>query len=165
MLVINSNCKDIGGCEVGSPQYQWVKQDLTDHPSLCSLAIWHAPMFTSGLHGNDLEMLAIWKALYNAGAELVISGHDHDYERFAPQNPLGELDPAYGMRQFVVGTGGAELRTTLGYHTSHSQALIENVHGVLDLKLHPTSYDWQFVPEPGKSETDSGSTVCHDSPP
>ena len=164
VLVINSNCQDAGGCEAGSPQYKWVKQDLAAHPTLCSLAIWHAPMFTSGLHGNDLEMLAIWKALYNAGAELVISGHDHHYERFAPQNPLGELDAAYGMRQFVVGTGGTALRTTLGYRTSHSQALIESVHGVLDLKLHPDSYEWQFVPEPGKSETDSGSTVCHAPP-
>ena len=108
VLVVNSNCLDAGGCEAGSPQYKWVKQDLAAHPTLCSLAIWHAPMFTSGLHGNDLEMLAIWKALYNAGAELVISGHDHHYERFAPQNPLGELDPDYGMRQFVVGTGGVD---------------------------------------------------------
>ena len=164
VLVINSNCQDAGGCEAGSPQYQWVKQDLAAHPTPCSLAIWHTPMFTSGLHGNDLEMLAIWKALYNAGAELVISGHDHDYERFAPQNPLGELDAAYGMRQFVVGTGGSALRTTLGYRTSHSQALIESVHGVLDLKLHPASYDWQFVPEPGQSKTDSGSTACHAPP-
>jgi len=165
ILVINSNCKDIGGCEAGSPQYDWVKQDLAAHPALCSLAIWHAPMFSSGLHGNDLEMLATWKALYNAGAELVLSGHDHEYERFAQLNPLDNLDEAYGMRQFVVGTGGAPLRTTQGYRTSHSQALIENVHGVLDLKLHPGNYDWQFISESGKSETDSGSAVCHDPPP
>lgn len=165
ILVINSNCKEIGGCEAGSPQYQWVKQDLAAHSTLCSLAIWHAPRYSSGVHGNDLEMLAIWKALYNAGAELVISGHDHEYERFAPLNPLDNLDAAYGMRQFVVGTGGAPLRTTQGYRTSHSQVLIENVHGVLDLKLHPASYDWQFIPEPGKSETDSSSAVCHTPPP
>ncbi len=165
ILVINSNCAGIGGCETGSPQYEWVKQDLAAHPTLCSLAIWHAPRYSSGLHGNDLEMLAIWKALYNTGAELVLSGHDHEYERFAPQNPLDNLDAAYGMRQFVVGTGGAPLRTTDGYRTTNSQVLIENVHGVLDLKLHPGSYDWQFIPEPGKSEADSGSAICHAPPP
>jgi hypothetical protein len=165
ILVINSNCKEIDGCQAGSPQYQWIKQDLAAHPTLCSLAIWHAPRYSSGEHGNDLEMLAIWKALYNAGTELVLSGHDHEYERFAPLNPLDNLDGAYGMRQFVVGTGGAPPRTTQGYRTSHSQVLIENVHGVLDLKLHPGSYDWQFIPEPGKTEADSGRGVCHDPPP
>jgi acid phosphatase type 7 len=165
VLVINSNCIDAGGCEAGSPQYKWVQKDLATHPTLCSLAIWHAPTFSSGYHGNNPEMDAIWKALYNAGAELVISGHDHDYERFAPQNPLGELDPDYGMRQFVVGTGGSWQRTNLGRHISHSQKLIVGVHGVLDLKLHPGSYDWQFIPEPGKTKTDSGSTVCHTPPP
>ena len=102
----------------------------------------------------------LFQALYNANADVVLGGHAHDYERFAPQNPSGELDNARGIRQFVVGTGGAFF-TSIGTPKPNSQVRQNNTYGVLKLTLHPTSYDWQFVPEAGKTFTDSGTGSCH----
>jgi len=107
IVVLNSECADVGGCYPGSREEKWLRSDLSSHPSSCTLAYWHKPLFSSGgAHGNDLEVTPLWQALYDAGADVVINGHDHDYERFAPQNPQGQPDFAHGVREFVVGTGG-----------------------------------------------------------
>jgi acid phosphatase type 7 len=111
IIVLNSECKDVGGCEAGSPEETWLRADLAAHPVACTLAYWHKPLFSSGsAHGNDLEMKALWQALYEASADVIVNGHDHDYERFAPQAPDGSLDSHRGIREFVVGTGGKNRR-------------------------------------------------------
>ena len=160
IIVINANCSEIGGCGVNSPQMEWLQTDLAAHPALCTLAYWHQPRFSSGLHGNDTELIPIWQTLYDANAELVLNGHDHDYERFAPQNPNGEAEPVNGIREFVVGTGGKDLRS-IGDPISNSEVHNDNTWGVLTVTLHPTGYDWQFIPVAGMNFTDSGSGICH----
>ena len=161
IVVLNSECDQVGGCQAGSPQETWLKADLAAHPALCSLAIWHRPRFSSGYHGSDPVTQDLWKDLYAARAEIVISGHDHDYERFSPMNADGVLDPAQGISQFVVGTGGADLRQPPGKPADNSQVIITGVYGVLKLSLRPDGYDWEFIPEPGKTAGDGGSAACH----
>src|SRR5215218_3222004 len=140
---------------------RWLKKDLTDHPDLCTLAYFHQPFFSSGSeHGNVPRMRPIWDVLYAAHAEVVLNGHDHDYERFAPQTPAGVADPAQGIREFVVGTGGYSLYAFLP-PKPNSQVRNVNTYGVLKLTLHPSSYEWEFVPVAGKTFTDSGSGECH----
>jgi len=164
VIVLNSECLEVGGCAAGSPQEQWLRQDLSQHSQSCTLAYFHKPLFSSGgKHGNDPEVKPLWQALYAAGAEIVINGHDHDYERFAPQDPDGKSDLTHGIREFVVGTGGKDSHRIMGKPQPNSEARNNDTYGVLKLTLHPKSYDWQFVPEGGKSFTDSGSAVCHDS--
>ncbi len=160
IVVINANCSQIGGCGVNSPQGQWLSADLAAHHTPCTLAYWHQPRFSSGEHGNDTQLIPIWQILYNAGADLVLNGHDHDYERFAPQNPNGVADPSHGIREFVVGTGGKGLRS-LNNPIANSEVQNDNTFGVLKLTLHSTGYDWKFIPVAGKTFTDSGSAVCH----
>jgi hypothetical protein len=141
-----------------SAQIQWLKDDLSANPAACTLAYWHRPLFSSGEQGNNLVMQEAWTVLHQYGADVVINGHDHNYERFAPQNPYGLADPN-GMREFVVGTGGKDLR---GFATVRPNSQVRNAttFGVLKLTLHATSYDWQFVPIAGQSFTDSGSAAC-----
>jgi PKD repeat protein len=161
MIALNSNCGSVGGCAAGNPQEQWLRADLAAHPAVCTLAYWHHPRFSSGSsHGNHTSMQPFWQALYDHGAEVVLSGHDHDYERFAPQTPTGAADPERGIREFVVGTGGKNLRS-FGTPVANSQVRNSSTFGVLKLTLHPSGYDWQFVPEAGKTFTDSGSSACH----
>jgi glycosyl hydrolase family 99/calcineurin-like phosphoesterase family protein len=160
IVVVNSMCSEVGGCSPGSPQERWLRADLAAHPTVCTLAYWHHPRYSSGEHGNFTSMIGIWQALYDARAELVISGHDHDYERFAPQDANGVVDVARGLRQFVVGTGGKN-HTRLKQPIANSEMRNDNTFGVLKLTLHANSYDWQFIPEPGKAFTDSGSAACH----
>jgi len=161
IVVLNSECEDVGGCNTGSPQEKWLRADLAAHPAACTLGYWHKPLFSSGgAHGNDPEIQPLWDALYAARADVVINGHDHDYERFAPQNPQGLADPARGIREFVVGTGGKNHRP-FGATKPNSELRDATAFGVLKLTLHAHSYDWQFLPEPGKSFTDSGSATCH----
>jgi hypothetical protein len=123
------------------------------------MAIWHRPRFSSGPHGSSMRMEPLWKLLYRRGAELVVSGHDHDYERFAMMNGAGQADPM-GMRQFVVGTGGAPLYAS-GSPLPASEVRNSDSHGVLRLTLHASSYEWQFMPIAGDSFTDAGSDSCH----
>ena len=125
---------------------------------MCTLAYWHHPRFSSGEHGSNTSYDAFWKDLYAASAEIVLSGHDHDYERFALQNPSGAADPN-GIQQFVVGTGG---KNYYAFNPTKPNSLVRNsdTYGILKLTLHPTSYDWQFIPEPGKTFTDSGTMNC-----
>ena len=161
IIVLNSECKDVGGCEAGSPQEKWLRADLAAHPAACTLAYWHKPLFSSGgAHGNDLTVKSLWQALYEANADVIIGGHDHDYERFAPQTPDGGADSHRGIREFVVGTGGKNHRPFAG-PKPNSELRDANAFGVLKLTLKPGSYDWQFIPEAGKTFTDAGSDACH----
>jgi hypothetical protein len=157
---LNSNCDraGVGGCGKGSPQRAWLKADLAANPRTCVLAYWHHPLFSSGEHGNYPKMRPIWRALHAAGADVVISGHDHDYERFARQRPSG-VAASNGIREFVVGTGGAE-RRAFGSIKANSQVRNAGTFGVLKLTLHATAYEWEFVPVAGETFTDSGSTSC-----
>jgi hypothetical protein len=161
IIVLNSECKDVGGCDAGSPQEKWLRADLAAHPVACTLAYWHKPLFSSGgAHGNDLTVKPLFQALYDANADVVVNGHDHDYERFAPQDPEGAADSKRGIREFVAGTGGKNHRP-FGEPKPNSELRDATAFGVLKLTLKLDGYDWQFIPEAGKSFTDSGSGNCH----
>jgi hypothetical protein len=164
IVSLNSMCENVGGCGATSPMVTWLKNDLASNPRACTLAYFHHPLFNSGAeHGNDPKMKPSWDALYAAGADVVLSGHEHTYERFGPQTPAGAADPAQGIREFVVGTGGAS-HYSIGTIQPNSQVRNSDTYGVLKLTLHPGSYEWQFVPEAGKTFTDSGSDRCHGAP-
>ncbi len=126
----------------------------------CTVAYWHFPRFSLGVHGSDPTMAAMWQALYDADADVVISGHDHHYERFAPQTADGTSDPARGVREFVVGTGGGSL-TQPPTIAPNSEVRIVGTFGVLKVVLQESSYQWRFIPSRGGTLTDSGSTLCH----
>ena len=163
IVVLNSNCGDVGGCGPGSPQLQWLAKDLADHPRACTLAYWHHPRFSSGTHGNDAAYDSFWREIYKAGADVVLVGHDHDYERFAPQDPDAKADPAHGIRQFVVGTGGQFLRP-FELIRANSEVRNAETFGVIKLKLRADGYDWEFLPAAGNTFRDSGSSGCHGAP-
>ena len=160
IISLNGSCGEVGGCGAASPMVSWLEKDLAANPKKCTLAYWHQPLFSSGWHGDVPEMRPTWDALYAANADVVLNGHDHDYERFTPQKPDGTPDRGRGIREFVVGTGGRELRP-FGNIEPNSQVRNADTYGVLKLTLHPTGYDWRFVPVVGKSFTDSGSGECH----
>jgi len=161
IIVLNSECVEVGGCEAGSREEKWLRADLAAHPIACTLAYFHKPLFSSGgAHGDDLALKPFWQALYDANADVVISGHDHDYERFAPQTPNGFEDRGRGIREFVVGTGGKNHRP-FGEPHRNSEVRDASAFGVLKLTLKPDSYDWKFIPEAGKTFTDSGTGYCH----
>jgi hypothetical protein len=165
VIVLNSSCGEIGGCRQNSPQGQWLQADLAANPSVCSLAYWHKPLFSSGSHhGSSSAGQDFWQLLYDAGADVILNGHEHNYERFAPQDPNGTAAPGRGIREFVVGTGGASLYP-FGTPQPNSEVREGNTHGVLKLALHPTSYDWEFIPVAGKTFTDSGSASCVETSP
>jgi acid phosphatase type 7 len=144
----------------GSAQETWLKDDLAANSQRCTLAYWHKPLFSSGPHGNNPSVKPLWDALYAAGIEVVLAGHDHDYERFAPQTPSGSADATRGIREFVVGTGGKE-HYSISSTKPNSQVHNTDTFGVLRLTLHPDGYDWKFLPEVGKTFTDSGTSPCH----
>jgi acid phosphatase type 7 len=160
IVVLNSECAEVGGCQQGSTQEKWLRQDLKSHPAACTVAYWHKPLFSSGSkHGNDPQVKAFWQDLYQARATVVINGHDHDYERFAAQNPEGKPDAANGIREFVAGTGGKSHRP-FAAPLPTSEVRNADTYGVLKLTLHAKSYDWEFVPEAGNTFHDSGSGSC-----
>jgi hypothetical protein len=166
IVALNSNCDEVGGCNRGSPQEVWLRADLAAHQNACTLAYWHHPRFASGsVHEGDAEMDAFWQALYEFQADVVLSGHQHNYERFAPQTPTGAPDSANGIRQFIVGTGGRSLHSFGSTPAPHSVVRDDETFGVLKLTLHPTSYDWEFIPEGGKTFTDIGTATCTGLPP
>jgi hypothetical protein len=142
-----------------SAQMKWLQADLAAHPVDCTLAYWHIARFSSGAHGSDQLMADVWKTLYEAGADVVLSSHDHDYERFAPQTDKGKPDPERGIREFVVGTGGGGVYEFKG-KAANSEVRDNSTYGVLKLTLKPGSYDWQFIPMSGKTFTDAGSGTC-----
>ena len=160
IVALNSECAHlVGGCAPRSPMLTWLKNDLAANPTSCTLAYFHRPLFSSGQNGNDATMKPIWNALYAANADVVISGHDHVYERFARQTPDG-VQSNRGIREFVVGTGGASHGKFVTVQPN-SQVRNANTYGVLKLTLHPTSYRWDFVPVAGNTFTDSGKNTCH----
>jgi hypothetical protein len=164
LISLNAQCAAVGGCQKGSVQERWLAADLKAHPNKCTIAYWHQPRFSSGQHGDEAAYSAFWNDLYKAGADLVLNGHDHDYERFAPQNPAAQADPTYGIREFVVGTGGEDQRPFRAVASANSEVREDHTFGVLDLTLNADSYTWRFVPVPGSSFTDTGSGSCHGVP-
>jgi acid phosphatase type 7 len=161
IIALNSECAAVGGCDPESPQGQWLRRDLAEHPAACTLAYFHKPLFSSGKeHGYDPQMKPLWQMLYAGGADIIIGGHDHHYERFAPQDPEGNPDPQRGIREFVAGTGGKNSHRSLGPVVANSEVRNADTYGVLKLTLHASSYDWEFVPQAGKSFRDAGSDTC-----
>ncbi len=160
VVVLNSNCGAVGGCQAGSPQERWLRADLAAHPAACTLVYWHRPHFTSGRNDDNGDMAAAWDVAYAGNVDLILAGHEHVYERFAPQTPTGGADLARGIREFVVGTGGRS-HYAITTVRPNSEAHDDNTYGVLKLTLHPSGYDWQFVPEAGKTFADTGSGACH----
>jgi acid phosphatase type 7 len=161
IIVLNSECVYVGGCQEGSAQEVWLRSDLQAHPAKCTLAYWHRPLFSSVLpNKGDRSYLPFWKDLYAAGAEIVLNGHDHHYERFVPQDPDGRPDPAHGIREFVVGTGGRS-HDPFGPSLLNSEVREAATFGVLKLVLHANSYDWTFIPVAGRTFHDQGSGTCH----
>ena len=159
LVALNSNCAEIGGCGRTSPQGLWLEADLDAHPSRCTLAYWHHPRFSSSSgHGSSTLTRALWQILEEHGADVVLVGHDHGYERFAPQDADGAADPL-GPRQFVVGTGGASLYP-MGTPEPNSELRNATSYGVISLALAPGSYAWTFHPIAGQTFTDSGSASC-----
>jgi hypothetical protein len=159
LVALNSQCGQSGGCGPNSSQAKWLASDLAAHAGRCVLAYWHIPVFSSGGRASP-SMTYIWKVLRDAGADVVLTGHDHTYERFAPQNETGSPDPARGIREFVVGTGGAN-HTSFVNTAANSEVRNDATFGVLRMVLHAGSYSWEFVAEKGASFTDAGSDVCH----
>jgi hypothetical protein len=161
VVALNSNteCR-IVACDPSSAQLAWLREDLAAHHALCTLAYWHHPRFSSGRHQNNKVMSAIWEVLYDSGVDLVLSGHDHDYERFAPLDADGRVDKIRGIRSFIVGTGGAR-HTEFGPIKTGSKVRNSDTFGVLKLVLHPINYEWEFMPEVGKAFTDKGKGRCH----
>ena len=144
-----------------SPQVKWLQNDLAANPKLCVLAYWHKPRWSSGTrHGSGTRFHTLWQVLAEAGAELVISSHEHNYERFTQMNKNGQ-PVTKGMRAIVVGTGGMAFHDFSSTYLPTSQVRNATTHGVLKLTLSPTSYSWQFIPVAGKTFTDSGNTACH----
>jgi hypothetical protein len=165
VIVLNSGseCGAIP-CGPGSPQLSWLRDDLAASASLCTVAIWHHPLFSSGrVHGSDERVRPLWDVLYQNGADLVLNGHEHNYERFAPQTPSGQADPNYGIRQFVVGTGG-ESNYREGELMPNSEAADGDTYGLLELTLNAGAYDWQFLPLEAGQFTDHGTGECHGPP-
>jgi acid phosphatase type 7 len=159
VVVLDSDCTSVGGCGAESAQGRWLSADLATSTARCTLAIWHHPRFSTGEHGDDPDVAPFWRSLYDAGADVVINGHDHDYERFAPQDPNAHEDRARGIREFVVGTGGAALRT-FPTTAANSELRTTIAHGVIRLVLHHSAYAWSYIPTTG-AFTDSGSGQCH----
>jgi hypothetical protein len=153
-------------CSDSSSQAKWLHSDLEAHPAFCTLAIWHDPLFSSGrVHGSSQFVKPLWSILYEAGADVVVNAHEHNYERFAPQTPDGAMDKEHGIREFVVGTGGESHYRESDSRLPNSSAANDDTFGVIKLTVHPTGYDWEFLREERHGKfTDSGSGECHGSP-
>ena len=156
VVVLNSNID----ADAESPQVAWLEADLKAHQTACTAAIWHHPRFSSGVHGSDERFQSFWETLYAAGVDIVLNGHDHDYERFAPQTPDGKGDAKKGIREFVVGTGGSSLRPFL-LPRANSELRNSSTWGVLKLTLRANGYAWNFVPVAGQKFSDAGTGACH----
>ena len=160
VLALNSNCDEIGGCDQGSPQEVWLRDELSSSDAECTLAYWHHALFSSGDHGSDPATRALFQALYDDGADLVVTGHVHNFERFAPQDPDGVHDPVSGIRQLVVGTGGAGA-TSFQDIAPNSEARFADGLGILELRLYADGYEWEFHAGEGSQFTDVGIEACH----
>jgi acid phosphatase type 7 len=160
-VALNSECADVGGCGPGSPQYEWLRTDLAASTAPCTAAYWHHPRFSSGQYHDDARYQPFWELLYADGAEVVMAGHDHNYQRYAPMTPEGLRDNAFGIRQFVVGTGGKNHYAVDPAPVSNREVANDTTYGVLRLTLRADGYDWAFVPSVGGTFTDAGSGNCH----
>lgn len=160
VVVLNTECEEIGGCHAGSLQEQWLRADLQAHPSFCTLAYMHHPRWSS-TKGIDSDVEPLYQTLYDYGVDLALAGHAHNYERFLPQDPAGKVDHERGIRLIVVGTGG---RSHSGFVEILPNSVVRNndTFGVLMLRLLPTGYEWKFIPEEGKTFSDSGNGICHE---
>jgi len=163
VVVLNSNCGFVA-CYPGSPQETWLRKDLAASGADCTIAYWHHARFSSGRFPQLDVTEPFWKALFEHGADVVLSGHDHIYDRHTPQTPSGDPDPAHGIRQFVVGTGGHS-HSNLRWPTATSEVSNNDTFGILEVRLREGAYDWTFLPEAGGTFTDSGSGSCHGAPP
>ena len=167
LVALNSNCRALpagtgaNGCAEGSPQNTWLEQDLAAHSNTCTLAYWHHPRFSSGPHGAYRVTGAFWEDLYAAGVDVVLNGHDHGYERTKLLNPSGGIDTVRGVREFVVGSGGADLSWFSTTQPVTTQVREAGTFGVLQLRLRPTGYDWTFLPIAGQTFRDTGTGTCH----
>lgn len=162
IIALNSNCKAVG-CAAGSQQETWLKAELAAHPAACTLAFWHHPRFSSGVSGDGPALAAIWRDLDQAGVDLALAGHDHDYERFEPLDADGyPHDDA--MTEIVVGTGGADHHGFNPAPEFGSAVRIANQFGVLELTLRDGSYDWAFLPIGGGAALDAGHAACRPAP-
>ncbi len=162
VVVLNSNCTKVaGGCGAGSTQERWLRADLAAHPTVCTLAYWHHPLFSSSaIHGGTSSVRPLFQALYDYGAEIVLNGHNHQYERFAEQTATGVASSGRGVRQFEVGVGGKS-HYPIGTRQRNSEVLNNDTFGVLRLTLGAGAYEWRFLPVAGKTFTDTGATQCH----
>lgn len=147
-------------------QGQWLRADLEAHRTACTLAFWHHPVFsTVPSTDTNYSVRQLWTLLYEYGADVVVNGHVHYYERFAPQTPTGQYDPQRGIREFIVGTGGAFLQSKVPNKPAPNSEVVNNVTwGVIKFTLHPASYNWEFIPVEGSTFHDSGSTDCVNAP-
>lgn len=160
IVVLNSNCDSvIGGCGTGSPQEKWLRNDLKTHPTKCTIAAFHHPLFTSSGPDNT-NTRSLWKALYDYHTELILNGHRHNYERYAPQTPYGVINESNGIREIVVGTGGYSHTPFSSTIDSNSRVHNADTYGVLHLTLRPTNYTYRFLPIAGKTFTDLGTRDC-----
>ncbi len=163
VVALNSSIcvRDPAPCGPGSPQEQWLRADLAAHPARCTLAMWHHPMFSSAEELDNVSTKPLWQALYEHGADVILNGHSHTYERFAPQTPDAVVDPVGGLRQFIVGTGGKSLQRFKTQHLN-SEARNRRTYGVLTMTLRPESYDWRLVAAAGSPGSGEGGTAtCH----
>ena len=160
VIVLNSQCDAVGGCGKNSPQVQWLIGDLANDSHLCTLALWHHPRFSTGYHGPDENMDIIWQLMVENDVELVLNGHEHNYERFAPMDENGNIKLSNGTRMIIVGTGGADLRPQ---YLEHPASVVFNgsTYGVLQLKFAYGTYNWEFIPLEGSNFSDSGWGYCY----
>jgi PKD repeat protein len=160
VIVLNDNVDP----SAGSPQEQWLRADLAANERQCTLAMWHWPRFTS-VEGRTTaaHIRPFWEALYEAGVDLVLNAHHHSYERFAPQRPDGTADPAFGLRQITVGTGGQSMYPW-GQTAANSEVRNNVARGVMKVTLNSGGYSWQFIPVAGQTFTDAGTGSCHGKP-
>ncbi len=161
IVALNTNCRPAGGCDAESPQAKWLRTDLAENDTKCTLAFMHHPRFSSGTNGSFERIMPLWEIMYQFGVDVTLSGHDHDYERFAPQDPFGMTQPDRGIRQFVVGTGGGTLRE-FEMEEPNSEVRIEGEYGILEMTLGAHSYSWRFWGLDGDAPLDMGESTCVD---
>jgi acid phosphatase type 7 len=161
IVALNSNCEEVGGCDWKSAQGRWLRRDLTRHRARCTLAYFHHPLYSSGNDYDSSQVKPFWHLLYNHHADVILSGHAHRYERFARITPSGARSSARGIRQFIIGTGGAPGASQKGPDEPRVQAKKVGAPGVLKLELGSDFYNWKFVPVVGRNYTDSGRARCH----
>jgi hypothetical protein len=162
VVVLNSECTRISGgagCAAGSPQQRWLDADLAANPALCTAVMQHKPRWGSNSFASA-ETQPLINTMYARKVDLLLAGHSHSYERFAPQNPSGQRDDAAGIREIIPGTGGSFF-TGFGTVAANSEVRKSKIFGVLKLTLHPSSYDWSFVADPSTPFADSGTSTCH----